>query len=112
MRADGTPQPTPVWFYWDGTTLLMYSQPNTQKVRNIQRHPRVAINFNSDADGDNVVVLEGDAAVVADAPPADQVDAYLAKYRQGLANLNMTPEQFAGDYSTALRMTPTKIRGF
>ena len=112
VRADGTPQPSPVWFLWDGTALLIYSKPDTPKVRNITRHPRVALNFNSDEDGDNVVVFEGDAMVADQDPPADTVAAYIAKYREGLAGLNMTPEAFARDYSTALRVTPTKVRGF
>ena len=27
VRADGLPQPSPVWFLWDGETVLIYSQP-------------------------------------------------------------------------------------
>ena len=25
------PQPRPVWFHWDGETLLIFSQPHTAK---------------------------------------------------------------------------------
>ena len=27
VRVDGTPQPTPVWFIWDGETILIYPCP-------------------------------------------------------------------------------------
>ena len=27
VGSDNTPQPRPVWFVWDGTSLLVYSQP-------------------------------------------------------------------------------------
>ena len=45
---EGAPQPSPVWFIWDGESALMYSQPNTPKLRNIEANPRVSLHFNSD----------------------------------------------------------------
>ena len=33
VRVDGTPQPSPVWFLWADQSLLIYSQPNKQKLR-------------------------------------------------------------------------------
>ena len=49
VRGDGTPQPSPVWFLWDGETFLIYSQPGAPKVRNIARSPKVALHLNGDA---------------------------------------------------------------
>ena len=46
VGPDQTPQPSPVWFLWDGETPLIYSQPGTPKLRNIGQHPRVSLNFN------------------------------------------------------------------
>jgi PPOX class probable F420-dependent enzyme len=38
VAPDGTPQPTPVWFVWDGTgSVLMYSQAGTGEAA--QRRP-------------------------------------------------------------------------
>lgn len=45
VRRDGTPQPLPVWFLWDGDTILIYSQPNQQKLRNIRHNPKVSLNL-------------------------------------------------------------------
>lgn len=112
VRADGMPQPSPVWFWWDGTTFLIYSQPHTPKLRNITDRPRVALNFNSDKQGGDVIVFSGEALIDSDAPPADQVPPYLNKYRQGLKDIGMTPAQFAQEYSVAIRVTPTHLRGF
>jgi hypothetical protein len=36
--------------------------------------------------------------------------AYLAKYREGIAGIGMSPEQMAAEYSAALRITPTRVR--
>jgi len=34
----------------------------------------------------------------------------LAGYRAGIAGIGMTPEQMGGEYSTALRITPARVR--
>jgi len=112
VRADGTPQPSPVWFLWADGELLIYSQPNTQKLRNIARSPKVALNFNSDGHGGNIVVFAAEARIDEGAPPANEVAAYIEKYRAGIASLGATPESFAQSYSVALRVRPTKVRGF
>jgi PPOX class probable F420-dependent enzyme len=110
VRRDGTPQPAPVWFLWDGESFLIYSQPEARKVRNIRENPQVAINFNTDEEGGKVAVFWGKAELEVDVPPADQVKAYLEKYRQGIADIGMTPESMAGEYSLAIRIKPERVR--
>jgi PPOX class probable F420-dependent enzyme len=109
--TDGTPQPSLVWFLWDGQDVLVYSQPNTPKVRNVQRTSRAALHFDSDGTGGNVVVLEGEGRTAEDTPPADQVEAYLAKYGERIAGIGMTPQTFARSYSVPIRVRPEKLRG-
>jgi PPOX class probable F420-dependent enzyme len=111
VGPDGTPQPSPIWFLWDGETVLIYSQPNTPKLRNIGRNPRVALNLDGDGRGGDIVILTGEARVDGTAPGAADHAAYLEKYRQGIERIGMTPEQFAGSYSVPIRMTPTRLRG-
>jgi PPOX class probable F420-dependent enzyme len=113
VDKDLTPQPRPVWFVWDGETVLIFSQPKASKVRHIKDHPNVALNFNTDETGDKyVIAITGTAAIDEDVPPAHQVPAYFRKYKSGIAGLNMTPEEFSGDYSVAIRVTPRKMRGW
>ncbi len=111
VRDDLLPQPSPVWFLWDGESFLIYSQPNTPKLRNIAGRPRVALNLEGDSLGDNIIVISGEARIDADAPPAHQVPAYAEKYRPGIARIGMTPEQFSQAYSVAIRVRPTAVRG-
>jgi PPOX class probable F420-dependent enzyme len=111
VSADQTPQPVPVWFLWDGQTLLVYSQPDTAKLRNIARNPRVALHLDGDGQGGDIIILTGEARVVTDVPPATRVPDYLEKYRQGIARIGMTPDAFARTYSIVLRITPTKVHG-
>ncbi len=111
VGPDLTPQPSPVWFLWDGETALIYSQPETPKLRNIGQRPRVSLAFNSTPSGGDVVVLTGDAWLDADAPPATAVPAYIGKYTGGIADIGMTPDEFARGYSVAVRVRPTRLRG-
>lgn len=111
VRADGTPEPTPVWFYWDGQTFLIYSQPNTPKLRHIQANPHVALNLNSSAQGGDVVIFTGEARIARNEPPASAVPQYLAKYRDPIARIGMTPDSFAQGYSVPIRVEPMKVRG-
>ncbi|HEY8598942.1 MAG TPA: TIGR03667 family PPOX class F420-dependent oxidoreductase [Thermomicrobiales bacterium] len=111
LGGDGTPQPSPVWFLWEDDAAIIYSQSKAPKVGNIARHPQVALSLNSDFGGGNVVILTGTAEIVADPAFATLPAAYTAKYANGLASLNMTPEAFVAEYSAVIRVTPTKLRG-
>lgn len=109
--ADGTPQPSPIWFLWDGETALIYSQPNTPKLRHIAASPRVSLNLDGDGHGGDIIILTGEARVDDATPPANQLPAYLAKYASGIQSIGMTPESFAQSYSVPIRFTPRKLRG-
>src|SRR5215212_1046591 len=79
VDPDGTPQPSPVWFLWDGDTALIYSQATTPKLRNIERHPRVSLHFNCTASGGDVVILTGEASLDTEVPPVNENAAYRDK---------------------------------
>lgn len=111
VDPDGTPQPSPVWALRDGETFLVYSQPDTPKLRNIASRPRVALHLDGDGRGGDVVVVTGEARIESNAPAADRVEAYVVKYRDGMRRIGMTPESFARAYSVAIRVTPTRLRG-
>jgi PPOX class probable F420-dependent enzyme len=111
VDAEGMPQPRPVWFWWDGQTFLIYSQPNTHKLGHIARNPQVALHFDGDGQGGNIVVFSGEARLAPEAPPANQVPAYVQKYQPGFTRIRMSANEFAESYSVALRVTPTSLRG-
>src|SRR5438105_2449876 len=81
VAADGTPQPNPVWFIWNGESALIYSVPRQAKVKNIERNPKVALHLDSRNSGDDIVILTGKAEIDSTARPLDRNDAYVGKYR-------------------------------
>jgi PPOX class probable F420-dependent enzyme len=111
VDAQSTPQPRPVWFHWDGETLLIFSRPNAAKVRHIQRQSRVALNFNTDAEGGEVGVLTGTAVVATEPIAPNRLKAYLRKYRQGIKDIGLTPASMQTEYSQAILVTPLTLRG-
>jgi PPOX class probable F420-dependent enzyme len=109
---DGTPQPVPVWFLWDGAaSFLLYSRPGAAKLANIAERPRVALHLDGNGEGGDIVVVLGDAALTDD-PPAHEIPEYAEKYATFIARNSWTPESFAADYSVPLRIEATKLRGF
>ena len=111
VRADGMPQPIPVSFVWDNGTFLIYTTPQTQKYRNLQANSKVALNLDSIDDGDHYTVFFGEARVDSNTPAPSKMPAYFDKYRQAIADFNMTPESFDAAYSIAIRITPTHVHG-
>lgn len=106
--SNGTPQPNPVWFYWDGENILIYSQPSSHKLRNIRRNPNVSLNFNSDKDGGNIIVLTGTASI-DEKPKHDS--RVVEKYSEAIPQIGHTPESLAAAYSVQIRISPSKLRG-
>jgi len=112
VRRDGLPQPSPIWFLRDrDDSLLLYSQPRTPKLRNIARSPLVAVHFDGDGRGGDIVVLSGEARVAEDEPGAHEVPAYVEKYAELIAGNGWTPESFAADYSVPVRIHIASVRG-
>lgn len=108
-----TPQPRPVWFIWENDSFLIFSQASAYKVKHIAKHANVALHFNTDETGDkHVIVFTGEASIDPNSPPLHEVPSYLKKYQDGIAALEMTPEGFSREYSTAIRIHPTEVRGW
>jgi len=111
VRPDGTPEPSPVWFIWDGECILIYSQPGKQKIRNLQRNPAVAFHLDGDGQGGDIIIFTGTAVLDPNELPAHRVPAYREKYTEGFERIGMTAETFSNLYSVAIKVVPEKLRG-
>ena len=110
VRPDGQPVTVPVWFLLrDDETILVYTRPEKQKLRNLAANPKVSFVLDVTDIGRNVVRLEGTAGPADDVPPASEHPAYLAKYTERIGALFGTPEQFATLFSTPLIITPARL---
>lgn len=108
---DGTPQPNPVWFLWDGASFLIYSLPDAARLGHIKQNAHVALHFDGNGQGGDIVVFTGVARVAPEEPPANERPDYLERYRQRIDQNFGGAAAFAARYSVPLRVTPTKVRG-
>src|SRR3954447_5088322 len=85
VRPDGTPHLVPIWFSWDGESVLIASKPHAKKVANLRANPRVMLALGEPEDDFDVGLLEG-VAEVLDEPAAQALPpSHLRKYRDEMA---------------------------
>jgi PPOX class probable F420-dependent enzyme len=119
VGPDGTPVPSPVWFYWDGDSVLIYSRPDAAKVRNIQRTSTVSLHFDHRGAphgerGGNVVIFSGEARIARDEPPLAEIPGLLRKYVESglVARSGSTLQDLARAFTVAIRIRLISLRGF
>ncbi len=49
VAKSGQPVPRLIWFFFDGSDLVVYTEPSAAKVNHIRRHPQVSLNLDSAA---------------------------------------------------------------
>ncbi|HEY8286355.1 MAG TPA: TIGR03667 family PPOX class F420-dependent oxidoreductase [Chloroflexota bacterium] len=111
IGADGTPQPNPVWFLWDGESFLIYSLNTAKRLNHVQRSAKVSLHFDGDGTGGDIIIFTGTVEVRPEELQADKHGPYVEKYKEFIARSFQTPERFAALYSTPLRIRPTRVRG-
>lgn len=112
IGRDGYPHAVPIWFLWhDGRALIM-SEPETAKVRNLRANDRVLLHLEAGADGEQLTVLRGTAAISPEPSSAwvERIgEAYTAKYDAWLQRLESTTASMAERYSVLIEVTPRKL---
>jgi PPOX class probable F420-dependent enzyme len=110
VRRDGRPHTVPVWFLWDGKTILIFSQPDSQKIRNLRNNPYVTLALEGTNGGTDVIVLEGKAELLKEkTTELNQPDYFITKYGSAIQDMGEAPESLAQSYSQPIRITPTKF---
>jgi PPOX class probable F420-dependent enzyme len=110
VQPDGQPVTVPVWFLLrEDETILLYSQPNKTKLRNLAQNPRVALGLDVTDLGRDVIRVRGIARQMDDIAPAHQNPQYVVKYAERIGALFGTAEQFAASFSAAVLITPNRL---
>jgi PPOX class probable F420-dependent enzyme len=110
VSPSGAPQPNPVWFLWDGDDIIIYSKPDSYRIRNLKHNKIVSLHLEgADVMGNNVVVIHGKASM--DPDYKDPHPDYVVKYEKYLPELNITMDQLIAAYSVEIRVKPSRVRG-
>jgi len=106
IREDGLPHIVPVWFWWDGETILIFSKPHAVKVRALRANPTAMLALGDPDDDFDVGLLEARAELLERRPalPAGFVAKYGAKMPAG----HLDPDIFDATYTQAIPPVPTR----
>ncbi len=111
IQADGRPHTTIVWVDLDGEDIVIGKMMADQKVKNIQRDPRVSLSI--EAEGNqmgmvNYLVVEGEAVVTEGGAP-ELLHDLAQRYVGPGTKFPPMPDPPPG---FIIRVTPKKVRGF
>lgn len=111
VRPNGQPDSVPVWYLWDGDSIVIFSRPNKTKLHNLEQNPRVTLTIDDTKGGGDVIRVEGIARYVPNYPGPHEIPAYDAKYANGIQHIGYdNAQKFGEHYSEAIIVTPTKYR--
>jgi PPOX class probable F420-dependent enzyme len=80
---DGSPQLTQTWVDTDGTHVLVNTVAGFQKVRNMERDPRVALNIADPDDVSSYYAVRGRVVSISPDGAAEHIDRLAQKYLGG-----------------------------
>ena len=63
VGSDGMPRAIPIWFHWDGASLVLASPSKSAKVSSISKHPQVALTIDGETWPYKVLQVRGTARV-------------------------------------------------
>ena len=109
VRADGQPQTSPVWYFWDGEDFQIYSL-DSARARNVAGNPKVSLHLNDDGQGDDVLTMDGEATIDPTLPSAGNNEPYRRRYDSFVIAYGWTWDWYEAKYSVPIRVRPTKIR--
>jgi PPOX class probable F420-dependent enzyme len=84
---------------------------NANRINHVVDRPQVALHFESDGTGGDIVVFTGTARRADDILPPHENPAFVAKYGDSLLRVSDTAEEFGKKFPVPLRIEITRTRG-
>lgn len=110
VTPKGRPAPKPVWFVLDGDDVIVFSEPDTAKLRHIEANDEVSFHFNSNAGGGDILVINGRARI--EDGKASDAPGYLGKYEELYPRIGLDTAGFDEKFSVKIRIAPERSWGF
>ena len=117
IGKDGVPHPAPMWFAIedgdeDGGSIVMTTFTKSQKIRNLQRDPRVSLLLE---DGETYtelrgVVFYGRAELAQDIDAVGQILRAISRHGGGVAAAAVSETERAGLRAQAAKRTAIRVR--
>lgn len=107
VMPDGTPQVTPVWVDFDGEHVLINTAEGRQKVRNLDRDPKVAVSVMNHENPYQYVQVRGTIVEKTRDGADANIDALAKKY----LGLDTYPNRAPGEVRVIYKIRPDKVSG-
>jgi len=105
LMPDGSPQVTQTWVDTDGQYILINTADSRQKVRNVRRDPRVAVNVIDPGNAYRVASVRGRVVEVTTEGADEQIDRLAKKY----LGQETYPFRNPSEQRVILKIEPAKI---
>jgi PPOX class probable F420-dependent enzyme len=106
LMPDGSPHVTQVWLDTDGTYVIVNTVATHQKVRNVRRDPRVAINVHDPSKPFRVANVRGRVVEIT----SDGADQHIDQLARKYLGADTYPFRRPGQRRVVLKIQPLKIR--
>ncbi len=103
---DGSPHLAQVWVDTDGEHILINTRDGSQKVRNVRRDPRVAVNVFDPANQWRIATVRGKVTEVTTEGADDHIDKLAFKY----LGQETYPFRQPDSVRVILKIAPDRIR--
>jgi PPOX class probable F420-dependent enzyme len=105
LMPDGAPQITQVWLDTDGTHVLVNTVASHQKVKNVRRDPRVAINVHDPAMPNRIANIRGWVVELTSVGADRHIDVLAKRY----LGTDRYPFRRIGQERIILKIRPERI---
>ena len=106
LLPDGSPHLVQVWVDTDGEHILINAPETTQKVRNVRRNPRVAVNVHDPANQWRLVTVRGRVVDVTTEGADGHIDQLAKKY----LGADTYPFRQPGQIRVIMKIVPEHIK--
>jgi len=100
--TDGTPRVVPIWFHWNGRTIVMATPPKAPKLRALAKNPKVSLTIDDNTFPHKVLLIRGTARL-------EPVDGVVPEYAMA-AERYFGPEQGKGWVNQLRTMISSMVR--
>ncbi|MFQ5874099.1 MAG: PPOX class F420-dependent oxidoreductase, partial [Dehalococcoidia bacterium] len=113
LRRDGYPQVSPVWYRYDGKSIIIWAEKDRVWVRNAKRNSRVAFSVQDQEPPFGAVVVRGRAEVTdrLDETGLDEAKKISRRY-MGEDKVDGYVEGFWPQLHTFVKITPEAVKSW
>jgi PPOX class probable F420-dependent enzyme len=105
VMADGSPQVTPVWCSFDGSSVWVNSAKGRLKDKNMRRNKRVALSIQDPDNAYRYLAIQGEVTEISESGADAHIDALAKKY----LGKDRYPYRVPGEVRVIYKIRPEKV---